>query len=194
MLRKSSSVRRWTCKSYIVFSAKFVWLGDRVTMRRDNLFRNVRDVGLGLMNLFLTRLVFPVFLFTGQVAPLFCNMSYRESWRDICLISLCPLIWISHRGLLVFFKKVVEIFQILRLFFSMDYISGVSRRLLQNLRYTCFPVPLYPSLFASNPGQDVLSRVKKMCIPSRIKAFLFKLHSATLPVKAWMKQKYNFVP
>lgn len=56
-----------------------------------------------------------------------------------------------------------------------------------------FPVPRYRELFSSGPGQDVLSRVKKMVVPASVKTFFFKLHTGTLPVKTWMEEKGLFV-
>lgn len=74
--------------------------------------------------------------------------------------------------------------------FSLEYLSGVSRkRLSRDLIELLFPTPLYRSLYSAGTGQDVLKRVKKMVIPACTKTFFFKLHSGSLPVKAWLVEK-----
>lgn len=45
---------------------------------------------------------------------------------------------------------------------------------MKELKDTLFPTPLYRSFYSERPGQDVLSRAKKMCIPPRVKSFFFK--------------------
>lgn len=77
---------------------------------------------------------------------------------------------------------------------SLEYLSAVSRKALTKaLKDVLLPVPLYRSLYRSVPGQDMLSRVKKMAVLASVKTFIFKLHTSTLPVKTWMQEKGFFV-
>lgn len=55
------------------------------------------------------------------------------------------------------------------------------------------PEPLYRIPHSGGPGQDVLKRVKKMPIQPSVKTF-FQLHTNTLAVKTWLKDKGIFVP
>ena len=66
----------------------------------------------------------------------------------------------------------------------------MSQALVENF----FPLPIYRSRFNDSPGQDVLKRVKKMCISPSAKTFFFHLHTSTLPVKWWLQERGIFVP
>lgn len=69
-------------------------------------------------------------------------------------------------------------------------IRGVNRRrLLKDRRDSLFLVPLYRQHFSDDPGQDVLCRVKNMCVPLRVKSLFYRLLPGTLPVKTWMNDK-----
>lgn len=77
----------------------------------------------------------------------------------------------------------------------MEYLGKVTKKKLrQDLIEILFPAPLYRSLYSQCPGQDVLRRVKRMCVPPAVKSFFFKLHSETLPVKPWLRDRGIFVP
>lgn len=81
-------------------------------------------------------------------------------------------------------KEVVDALQSLSVRFSLEYLTTVGRLILyRNLIDALFPPTIYRTLFSKGEGGDILSRVKRMCIPPCIKTFFFKLHTATLPVK-----------
>lgn len=91
--------------------------------------------------------------------------------------------------------EVVSAFQFLSVRFSLEYLSGVARKRLSGDLYdVLFPVLLYRNRFCERRERDVLSRVKKMHVPPTVKTFFFKLHTNTLPVKTWLKDKGIFVP
>lgn len=56
------------------------------------------------------------------------------------------------------------------------------------------PVPLHRSLSPNDPGQDILSWVKRIWVPPAVKTFLFKVHSETLPARIWMQDRDMFIP
>ncbi|CAN7999616.1 unnamed protein product [Ixodes hexagonus] len=94
-----------------------------------------------------------------------------------------------------YLKEVKEAALFLQTRFSMEYLGSVTKKKLsRDLAELLFPAPLYRSLYSLCPGQDVLCRVKRMCVPPAVKSFFFKLHSHTLPVKPWLREKGMFVP
>lgn len=107
---------------------------------------------------------FPNVLYLRKSTPLFSSISQRS----------CRLICSFERS---FFARI----------------SKYRPKLLQDLRDMLFPVPLYRSSFSKGPRQDVLCRVKKLCVRPRVKS-LFRLPSEALPVKKGMKCKVIFVP
>lgn len=77
--------------------------------------------------------------------------------------------------------------------FSLNYLCDVSKKALyRDLVVSVFPMPLYRGV--SQRGRDVLRRVKRMCVPAAVKTFFYKLHTNTLPVKVWLKERGIYVP
>ncbi|XP_042149496.1 uncharacterized protein LOC121837761, partial [Ixodes scapularis] len=94
-----------------------------------------------------------------------------------------------------FLREVVSAIEYLRTRFSLEYIFTTSRKALDaDLLDITFPVPLYRSIFNHGPGQDVLTRVRKLRVSPTAKSFFFKLHTSTLPVKPWLRERGIFVP
>lgn len=174
--------------------ALFIWRSGSEPMRRGNLFRSVASGGLGLTHLFVSQVVSRFLFLRDQQHP------FLRSVLQTKLAGHVPNFIVStHEDEpgrpFGFLKEVVESFRFLSVRFSIEYLSSVTRKkLLEDLRESLFPEPLYRSLYCKGPGKDVLCRVKKMCIPPFIKTFFFKLHSSTLPVKAWMHERGIFVP
>lgn len=79
--------------------------------------------------------------------------------------------------------------------FSMEYLGDVTnKRLAHNLVKFLFTGLLYCSLYSLCPGQDMLYRVKKMCVLSVVTSFFFKLQSRTFPVNPRLKAEGMFAP
>lgn len=88
------------------------------------------------------------------------------------LSLLCPPVTEDLYDARVFLKEVVDAFRFLAVRFSLEYLSTVSRKMLtKDLKDILFPVPRYRSMYCKGPGQNVLSRVKKMVIPASVKTF-----------------------
>lgn len=174
--------------------ATFVWKSCWERMRRDNLFRRVKFGGLGLTHLFVRQLVSRFMFLRDQNHPFLratVQMKLANSLTSVLVTSDCT----EPRSLFGFLKEVKDATLFLQTRFSMDYLGTVTKKkLARDLVELLFPAPMYRSLYNQCPGQDVLCRVKKMCIPPVVKSFFFKLHSETLPVKPWLQEKGIFVP
>lgn len=163
-------------------------------MRRDNLFRRVQNGGLALPHLFLRQTISRFLFLRDQTNPLIQVMLQTR------LASHLPSFIVSSdigrpASLVGFVKEVVDSFKFLTARYSLDYLCTVSRKkLYRDLLDNLFPAPLYRTLYADEPGKDVLVRVKKMCIPPSAKTFFFRLHSDTLPVKLWLGKRGMVVP
>lgn len=173
--------------------AVFIWGSSWERTSRTNLFRRVRDGGLGLTHFFLRQLV-NRFLFLRDVKDPFlrtvCQIRLGRVLPEFIVTTLC-----LPGGIRGYLKEVVESFRFLAVRFSLDYLSAVSRkRLYGDLCDTVLPVPLYRVTYSAGPGRDVLKRVKKMPVAPGIKTFFFKLHTGTLLVKTWMQEKGLFMP
>lgn len=93
-------------------------------------------------------------------------------------------------GIRGYLEEVIGAYRFSVTRFSLEYFSGVSRkRLSKCLIQLLFPTFLYRSLYSPGIGQDVVKRVKKMVILACTKTFFYKLHSGSLPVKAWSVEK-----
>ncbi|XP_064473271.1 uncharacterized protein LOC135387955 [Ornithodoros turicata] len=173
-------------------------------MRRENIFKRLKDGGLGLQHLFLKQLVMRLMFFRGSGHPLLEQMKQYMGYNPeqmkqymgynylptFTMATHCKLIKLSG-----FYREVVDSINFLSLRFSREYIVTVSKRkLYADLTDVLFPVPLYRQIPSDWPGGDILQRVKKMPIRSKLKTFYFKLHSNTLPVKEWLAKKGFFVP
>lgn len=174
--------------------ATFIWGSSWERMRRDNLFRRVKSGGLGLTHLFVRQLVSRFCFLRDQ------NHPFLRSVIQVRLANILTTVLVTSdntvpRTLFGFLKEVKDATLFLQARFSMEYLGNVSKKkLTRDLVEILFPVPLYRSFYSQCPGQDVLCRVKKMCVPPVVKSFFFKLHSNTLPVKPWLKEKGIFVP
>lgn len=174
--------------------AEFIWRSGWERICRDNLFRHVKNGGLSLSHIFVRQVVSRFMFLRDQSNPFLRAVIQTRLPEEIPLfvVSSCCR---KQRHIGSFLREVVEAFRFLSVRFSLEYLSGVTRkRLTRDIIETVFPVPLYRSIFQASPGQDVLSRVKKMAIPPGIKTFFFYLHTNTLPVKVWLEQKNIFVP
>lgn len=173
--------------------AVFIWGSSWERTSRMNLFRRVREGGLGLSHLFLRQLVNRYCYFRDVSYPFL---------RTVCQVRLgrcLPEFVVSSSsvpgGIHGYLKEVVASCRFLAARFSLEYLSVVPRkRLYKDVCDAVFPVPLYRTMYSTGPGQDVLKRVKKMLVPPGVKSFFFKLHTGTLPVKTWMEERGLFVP
>lgn len=180
-------------KFHRVFATS-LWKSSWEKMKRDNLFRRVKDGGVGLSHLFVRQLVSRFAFLRYQTHPFIRTIIQTK------LASSLPAVIVSsnhdeNTHLFGFLKEVRDAALFLQARFSIEYLSTVTRKKLsQDLIEVLFPPPLYRSLYSDRPGQDVLCRVKKMCVPPAVKSFFFKLHSNTLPVKTWLRDRGIFVP
>uniref|UniRef100_L7LZ34 Putative tick transposon n=1 Tax=Rhipicephalus pulchellus TaxID=72859 RepID=L7LZ34_RHIPC len=173
--------------------ATFIWSSTFEPMRRDNIFRQVSDGGLGLKHLYIWQTVSRFFFFRDSSHPIirsFLQVTLVNSLPDIVVssnFSARPCLW-------GFMQEVYFAVQFLKARFSMEYLYTVSRKTLyKDLLSMLFPPPLYRSSYFDLPGHDVLERVRKMYISPNSKTFFYKLHSETLPVKTWLQRKGIFV-
>lgn len=179
-------------KMHRVF-AVFIWSSTWERISRDNLFRRVRDGGLGLAHLFVRQLV-NRFLFLRDNKDPFL--------RTVCQLRLAralPQFVVSTRtmsgGIFGYFREVVVSAQFLLARFSIEYLSNVTRKKLYRDTCEClFPVPLYRAIYSGSPGQDVFKRVKRMPVQPGVKTFFFKLHTSTLSVRTYLEEKGIYVP
>lgn len=169
--------------------AVFIWCSAWERSSRSNLFRRVKSGGLGLSHLFIRQLV-NRFLFLGDQEDPFLRTVIQVRLRNLLpqfIVATSDEISFGVQGYL---NEVIGAYRFLATCFSLEYLSGVSRNWLsKDLIELLFPTPLYRSLYSAGTGQDVLKRVKRMVIPACTKTFFFKLHSGSLPVKAWLVEK-----
>lgn len=160
------------------------WGSTFERMRRENLFRNVRDGGARLQHLFVKQLVMRWWYIRRSLHLILAAIAYHYM-PEICVGP--------HEGyvrLTEFYKEVVQSFSFLRVRFSLEYLFTVSKKKLTcDLVDILFPMPFYQQIPPDWPGRDVLCRVKKMPVKPNMKSFFFKLHSSTLPVKTWLEAK-----
>ncbi|XP_040061752.2 uncharacterized protein LOC120836770 [Ixodes scapularis] len=174
--------------------ATFIWDSSWEPMRRDNLFRSIEAGGLGLTHLFVRKIVSRFMFLRTSSHP------FIRTFLQTHLMDLLPDLVVSSDHVAMprpfgFLKEVVEAFEFLKVRFSLDYLFTVSRKeLYHNLIDSLFPDPLYRSHYPNSTDQDVLKRVRRMRVPPTAKTFFFKLHTNTLPVKPWLRDKGIFVP
>lgn len=174
--------------------AVFIWSSCWERSSRTNLFRSVRSGGLGLSHLFIRQVVSRFMFLRDQ------NDSFLRTVLQVLLQNSLPEFLVSSSDPICasvqgFMREVVLSFRMLKVRFSLEYLSSVSRkRLYKDLVDVLLPVPLYRSLYCDAPGQDVLKRVKKMPVKPSFKSFFFKLHCGALPVKPWLEERGLFVP
>lgn len=158
-------------KMHRVF-AVFIWSSVWEKTSRTNLFKRVRDGGLGLVHLYVRQLV-SRFVFLRDVDDTFLRTMIQlrlgKVLPEFVVSSVCeqgPV-----RGYL---KEVVTSFRFLSVRFSLQYLTEVSRKkLYKDLVDVLFPVPLYRELYCVGPGKDVLKRVKRMLVAPGVKTFFF---------------------
>lgn len=173
--------------------AVFVWGSTWERTSRTNLFRPVREGGLGLTHLFLRQLV-NRFLFLRDVTDPFLRTVCQLRLGSVLSEYVVTTEYLSG-GVKGYFKEVVLSFRFLTARFSLDYLSTVTRkRLYKDIVDIVLPIPLYRSMYTLGIERNVLKRVKNMLVPSGVKNFFFKMHTGTLEVKTWMEQKQLFVP
>ncbi|XP_064471477.1 uncharacterized protein LOC135385841 [Ornithodoros turicata] len=173
--------------------ATTIWCSTFERMRRDYLFRKLRDGGLGLQHLFVKQLVMRLWFIREELHPVF------EGVKRILTYNYIPELHVTFTEgtvrLTGFFKEVVECMLFLKARFTLEYLLSVNKKTLAaHLIDTLFPVPVYRDIPPTWPGRDVLVRVQRMPIKPNMKTFFYKLHTSTLPVKAWLAQKGIYVP
>lgn len=174
--------------------ATFVWNSKYERTSGTNLFRKVRDGGLGLSHLFLKQVVSRFLFLRDQQNP------FIRKIIQVMLPGAIPEFVVSTMDngpykVSRYLCEVVSSYRFLISRFSIEYLSNVPRkRLLKDLADIVFPVPLYRTIYGEGSGRDVLKRFKKVLVPPGVKTFFFKLHTGTLPVKTWLEQRGMFVP
>lgn len=173
--------------------AVFIWGSSWEKMSRMNLFRRVREGGLGLSHLFLRQVVNRFIFFRDTSDPFLRTVFQVRLGR--ALPDLIVTTSSEPGGIHGYFKELVASCRFLAARFSIEYLSVVTKKkLYKDVCDVMFPIPMYRALYSTGSGQDVLKRVKRMLVPPGVKTFFFKLHTGTLPVKTWMEEKGLFVP
>ncbi|XP_040066832.1 uncharacterized protein LOC120840397 [Ixodes scapularis] len=163
-------------------------------MRRDNLFRSVEQSGLGLLHVFLKQII-SRFLFIRTVSHDFLRTYMQAELSSALPYLVVTTVPASTSRPLGYLGEVVSSIEFLKARFSLEYLFKASRKALYvDLIDALFPIPLYRSMFSNGPGQDVLKRVCKLHVSPTAKSFFYKLHTSTLPVKPWLREKGIFVP
>ncbi|XP_077551732.1 uncharacterized protein LOC144165831 [Haemaphysalis longicornis] len=174
--------------------AVFIWSSSWERTSRTNLFRSVRKGGLGLCHLFLRQVV-ARFCFLRDQKDLFLRTVIQVRLKDVLPEFVVSSSSHFGNGVRGYLREVALSFDFLKVRFSLEYLSSVSRKCLyKDLVDVCLPVPLYRSLYGKGTGSDVLRRVKRMPVKPSMKSFFFKLHSETLPVNVWLAERGFFVP
>lgn len=138
-------------------------------MKLDNLFRSMKAGGLGVTHIFLFRFVLRFLFFGDQENSFIIPVIHTQLAGSIpgFIVSSCENVCARLFGYL---KEVLQSVAFLNGPFSKEYWSGVNRtRWLKHLRDTPYPVPLYRQHLSDGSGQVVLCRVRRMCVPPRVK-------------------------
>ncbi|CAN7941169.1 unnamed protein product, partial [Ixodes pacificus] len=171
--------------------ATFVWGSTWEPIRRDNLFRSVEQGGLGLLHVFLKQLI-SHFLFFRTASHDFLRTYMQAEVSSALPYLVVTTVPASTPRLLGYLGEPLEISvqYPFKARFSLEYLFEVSRKALYvDLIDALFPIPLYRNMFSNCPGQDVLKRVSKLHVSPTAKSFFYKLHTSTLPVKPWLREK-----
>ncbi|XP_075546710.1 uncharacterized protein LOC142579922 [Dermacentor variabilis] len=179
-------------KMHRVF-ATFIWNSTWERSSRTNLFRTVRNGGLGLSHLFIRQIVSRFIFLRDERNVLLRTVIQAKMATEL------PEFVVSTSSAITratgYYREVVASFRILCARFSLEYLCSVRRKkLYADLVDSMLPIPLYRSVYCGDPGKDVLKRVKRMPVRPAAKTFFFHLHTNTLPVKVWLEQKGIFVP
>ncbi|XP_070378850.1 uncharacterized protein [Dermacentor albipictus] len=174
--------------------ACFIWHSSWEAMRRDNPFLPLEKGGLGLVHLFVRQLVMRLFYLKNVRHPILLAVNRAH------LASHLPFLFVTTNvaqelPLWGFLKELVDTISFLKTRFNLEYLFTVNRTSLNvALTDNLSPEPLYRKPYLSLFGQDVLCRVRRMCIAPAAKTFFFKLHTSTLPLKTWLREKKLCVP
>ncbi|XP_077547834.1 uncharacterized protein LOC144160098 [Haemaphysalis longicornis] len=173
--------------------AVFLWGSTWERTSRTNLFRSVKNGGVGLAHLFLRQVV-ARYIFLRDQNNLFLRTVVQVFLRDELSDFVVSSSDVTHNRVRGYLREVVDSFKFLKARFSVEYLGSVSRKhLYKDLLDVCLPEPLYRSLYRGEGGRDVLKRVKRMPVRPSVKSFFFQLHTGTLPVKPWLQEKGLFV-
>nr|XP_037284159.1 uncharacterized protein LOC119176923 [Rhipicephalus microplus] len=160
---------------------------------RTNLFRRVRDGGLGLSHLFPRQIV-NRFCFLRDVKDHFLRTVLQLRLSKLVPDSVVSTECIEG-SVFGFLKGVLMAYKFLRARFSCKYLAGVKRRKpYKDLVEILLPMPLYRTIYSANSGSDVLKRVKHMYVAPGAMSFFFRLHTGTVEVKTWLQEKEMYVP
>lgn len=174
--------------------AVFIWGSQWERTSRTNLFRSLKSGGVGLLHLFLKQVVSRFFFLRDQ-RDTFLSTMLQVRLRDVLPDFVVSSRGTGRRSVRGFLSEVVGALNILRVRFTLEYLSSVSKKkLYKDLLDVMLPVPHYRAIYLDDVCSDVLKRVKKMSVRPSVKTFFFKLHSGTLPVKPWLQEKGLFVP
>lgn len=173
--------------------AVFIWGSDWERCSRTNLFRRLKDGGLGLAHLFVRQLVNRFLFFRDVTDPFLrtaCQLRLGSALPGLVVTTDSRPVTLSG-----YIKEVVDSVRFLSVRFSWDYLSSVRRKeLYKDVCDMVLPVPLYRAIYSGRPGQNVLKRVKSMQLPTGVKTFFFKLHTGTLSVKTFTEERGCFTP
>ncbi|XP_037504648.2 uncharacterized protein LOC119379401 [Rhipicephalus sanguineus] len=173
--------------------AVFVWRSTWERTSRTNLFRSLRSGGLGLVHLFLKQIV-SRFIFLRDQKNGFLRTAIQTRLANAIPEFVVSSI-VKQGNVRGFLRQVVLSFQMLRVRFSMEYLSNVpKKRLYKDIIDVMLPVPVYRAMYCVGSERNVLKRVKRMIVRPSVKTFFFQLHTNTLTVKPWLKDKGMFVP
>ncbi|XP_042144555.1 uncharacterized protein LOC121834812 [Ixodes scapularis] len=174
--------------------ATFIWSSNWEPTRRDNLFRPIDVGGLGLIHIFLKQVI-SRFLFFKTASHHFLRTYLQTELASALPYLVVTTIPASTSRPVGYLKEVVSAIEFLTARFSLEHLFTVSRKVLYaDLIDITFPEPLYRSIYSEGPGKDVLRRVRKLHVSPTAKSFFFKLHTSTLPVKPWLRERGIFVP
>ncbi|XP_077546895.1 uncharacterized protein LOC144159348 [Haemaphysalis longicornis] len=174
--------------------AIFVWGSEWEPRRKDNLFLPLGSGGVGLVHLFVHQLVSGFFFYQLAEHPLLRTI-LQERIRYHLPFLLFSTGKVNKKPPWGFLKEVEDTFHFLTARFSLEYLFSLSRKVMtKTLIHNLSPVPLYRQPYLRYHKNNVLDRVKRMCVPPNAKTFFFKLHSQTLPVKTWLREKGMLIP
>lgn len=155
--------------------ATFIWCSKFEPIRRENLFKSIKEGGVGLHHIFVTKLIMRLFFLRTARHPILRTMIQSVGGAHLPGITVSVESVVGHvRG---FYREVVECMNFLQTRFSVEYLFQVRRKkLAMDLVDVLFPEPIYRKVPNGWHGKDVLTRVLKMPIRAAIKTFVFRLY------------------
>lgn len=174
--------------------ATFLWNSSYERTRRTSLFHSFANGGLHLTHMFARQLVWRV-SFLKETRDPFLRHCIATFLKDELPGIVVSTVYDTPLFIWGFYKEVACAFRWLTPMLSLDFIFESSRRKLYwaVVDMLC-PLPLYRCMFPANPGRDVLVRVMRMPLDFRVKDFFFRLHTGTLPVRAWLRSRGFWIP